>query len=95
MKVRLAKKIIKKKCRYWEDRRVNYGYSLLFPDVKVFKKRPPIYEGKYRNEMEIHKGIIQKKQSLVPCFFRIIRQRSFYHPKLRHRSSPGACHGVP
>ena len=37
----------------------------------------------------------QKKQSLVPCFFRIIRQRSFYHPKSRHRSSPGACHGVP
>ena len=38
MKVRLAKKIIKKKCRYWEDRRVNYGYSLLFPDVKDLKK---------------------------------------------------------
>lgn len=37
----------------------------------------------------------QKKQSLVPCFFRISRQRSFYHPKSRHRSSPGACHGVP
>lgn len=56
MKVRLAKKIIKKQCRYWEDRRVNYGYSLLFPDVKNLKKRPPIYEGEYRNEMEIRKG---------------------------------------
>lgn len=38
MKVRLAKKIIKKQCRYWKDRRVNYGYSLLFPDVKDLKK---------------------------------------------------------
>lgn len=53
MKVRLAKKILKKQCRYWEDRRVKYGYSLLFPDVKDLKKRPPIYEGEYRNEMEI------------------------------------------
>ena len=29
MKVRLAKKIIKKQCRYWEDRRVDYEWSLL------------------------------------------------------------------
>lgn len=29
MKVRLAKKIIKKQCRYWEDKRVDYEWSLL------------------------------------------------------------------
>lgn len=29
MKVRLAKKIIKSQCRYWEDRRVDYEWSLL------------------------------------------------------------------
>lgn len=38
MKVRLAKKIITCQCRYWEDRRVNYGYSLLLHDVKDLKK---------------------------------------------------------
>lgn len=38
MKVRLAKKIIKSQCRYWRDRRVDYGFSLLYPDVKELKK---------------------------------------------------------
>ena len=29
MKVRLAKKITKSQCRYWEDRRAYYEWSLL------------------------------------------------------------------
>ena len=29
MKVRLAKKIINSQCRYWEDRRAYYEWSLL------------------------------------------------------------------
>lgn len=36
MKVRLAKKIIKKQCRYWEDRRVDYEWSLLL-DIRSKK----------------------------------------------------------
>lgn len=38
MKVRLAKKIIKSQCRYWEDRRIDYDFSLLLHDVKELKK---------------------------------------------------------
>lgn len=38
MKVRLAKKIIKKQCRYWRDRRIDYGFSLLYPYIKELKK---------------------------------------------------------
>ena len=38
MKVRLAKKIIKKKCRYWRDRRIDYGFSLLFPHIEGLKR---------------------------------------------------------
>lgn len=38
MKVRLAKKIIKSQCRYWRDRRIDYGFSLLHPHVKELKK---------------------------------------------------------
>lgn len=38
MKVRLAKKIITCQCRYWKDRRIDYGFSLLHPHVKVLKR---------------------------------------------------------
>jgi hypothetical protein len=38
MKVRLAKKIIKKQCRYWRDRRIDYGFSLLFPHIEGLKR---------------------------------------------------------
>ena len=38
MKVRLAKKIITCQCRYWKDRRIDYGLCLLHPHVKVLKK---------------------------------------------------------
>ena len=36
MKVRLAKKIITSQCRYWEDRRVDYEWSLLL-DIRSKK----------------------------------------------------------
>lgn len=38
MKVRLAKKIITCQCRYWKDRRLNYGCSLLFPHIEGLKR---------------------------------------------------------
>lgn len=38
MKVRLAKKIIKKQCRYWRYRRIEYGFSLLFPHIEGLKR---------------------------------------------------------
>jgi hypothetical protein len=38
MKVRLAKKIIFKQCRYWRDRRIDYGFSLLFPHIEGLKR---------------------------------------------------------
>lgn len=38
MKARLAKKIITCQCRYWKDRRIDYGFSLLHPHVKVLKR---------------------------------------------------------
>lgn len=63
MKVRLAKKIIKKQCRYWRDRRIDYGYSLLFPDVKVLKKDHRFMKANIVTKWRYAKAIYEKSRA--------------------------------
>lgn len=97
MKIRLAKKIITSQCRYWEDRRVDYEWSLLL-DIRS-KKDHRVRKANIVTKRRYAKTANKKKQSLVPCFFRIyigISLQDSCGLRLSFRcSSPGVYHEAP